>query len=109
MPHLRPKDVLCSLLVLAVGCLSSLGGEQARQGSDSSVSIPLFNGRDSAGWHLHGDAKKSFWKVGTAVIDPKDSTRLVVLPGGKELVNADRHGIDILQRNALAMRSLSSK
>ncbi len=52
--------------------------------------------KDLAGWKLKGDAAKSKWAVGSAAVDPADPSRLIVQPGGNELVNADKgHGVDI--------------
>ena len=54
-----------------------------------------FNGKDLSGWKVKGDPSKSNWTVGTASLDPNDSRKLKVAPGGKEMVNAGAHGLDI--------------
>lgn len=61
------------------------------------VSAP-FNGTDLGGWKLAGDAAKSKWSVGTAVISSADPKLLVVQKGGAEMVNAPAkfgEGVDI--------------
>jgi len=55
--------------------------------------IEPFNGKNLAGWKAKG--KKNFWKVGTAKLDPTNPKKLVVAPGGNDLVNAQDHGTDL--------------
>ena len=50
--------------------------------------IEVFNGKDLTGWKFKGDAAHSKWTVGTAALDPADPAKLVVTPGGNELINA---------------------
>ena len=38
--------------------------------------VPLFNGKDLAGWKLRGSEKRSKWAVGTASVDAKGGARL---------------------------------
>jgi hypothetical protein len=48
-----------------------------------------FNGRNLEGWKTRPEGNnRNYWTVGTARLDPKDPKRLVVEPGGQELINA---------------------
>ncbi|MBI1375716.1 MAG: DUF1080 domain-containing protein [Phycisphaera sp.] len=47
-----------------------------------------FNGKDLTGWTVKDTDKPHTWKVGEAKLDPADPRMLVVIPGGKQLVNA---------------------
>jgi hypothetical protein len=58
------------------------------------ASTKPFNGRDLAGWKFRGEAAKSKWKVGSAILDPKDAAK-IALGSGTELVNAEGHSVDI--------------
>ena len=57
--------------------------------------VEPFNGKDLTGWHTKGDPKRSHWTVGTASLDPTDPAKLRAVPGGKELINAGAHGLDL--------------
>ena len=54
-----------------------------------------FNGKNTDGWKLKGDEKKSKWKVGSASLDEKDPGK-IVLKDGSELVNTATGGVDII-------------
>jgi len=54
-----------------------------------------FNGRDFSGWKFKGGEAKSKWKVGKASLDPADPHKVVVVPEGNEMVNAEGHSCDI--------------
>lgn len=75
-------------LVAAAGCCVLLLAAEA----DKAASP--FNGKDTSGWKVKGDAAKSKWKVGKASVDPADPGKLVVA-AGSELVNIGGGGIDI--------------
>jgi len=49
--------------------------------------IQLFNGKDLNGWRFQEPVQNSQWTVGTAALDPADPRKLVVTPGGNELIN----------------------
>lgn len=69
-------------MVLAAAATSnfSLAAEESKW-------IELFNGKDLKGWRFQEPVKNSRWTVGTAALDPNDPRKLVVTPGGKELIN----------------------
>lgn len=57
-----------------------------------------FDGKDLVGWKMAGDAVKSKWSVGRAVVSSADPKLLVVEKGGMEMVNAPAkfgEGVDI--------------
>lgn len=54
-----------------------------------------FNGKNTEGWKLKGDEKKSKWKVGSASLDETDPGK-IVLKDGSELVNTATGGVDII-------------
>jgi Domain of Unknown Function (DUF1080) len=72
-----------TILLLALAALFS-----------SSQDSP-FNGQDLSGWKFKGGEAKNKWRVGKASLDPADPHKLVVSPGGNEMVNAEGHGTDI--------------
>lgn len=49
--------------------------------------IELFNGKDLTGWRFQEPFENSQWVVGTAALDPDNPRKLVVKPGGNELIN----------------------
>ena len=57
--------------------------------------VEPFNGQDLSGWHIKGKPSKSKWTVGTAKLDPADPSKIIVTPGGHELINAKAHSTDI--------------
>lgn len=64
--------------------------------AQDNVTIP-FNGKDLTGWKAKGDAKRSKWAVGAAVLDENNPTNLTFTPiaaDGKdgELVNVSGAG-----------------
>jgi hypothetical protein len=61
-----------------------------------------FNGKDLDGWEAR-DKKEEFnkWQVGKAEIDPADPRRIVVKPGGSDLVNvvtSHSQGADLVSK-----------
>ena len=60
-----------------------------------AVADSPFNGKNTDGWKLKGDANKSKWKVGSAGLDEKDAGK-IVLKDGSELVNTANGGVDII-------------
>ena len=83
---------LRSEITLAVMCLGLIG-TLVVNADDAGKTVEPFNGKDLTGWKFKGDAGKSKWQVGTASLDPADPTKLVVAPGGKELINVSKaHG-----------------
>jgi hypothetical protein len=56
--------------------------------ADPAGVIRPFNGKDLTGWTAKPGDGKSAWCVGTARLDPADPKKLVVAPGGNELINA---------------------
>ncbi|MGI6414343.1 MAG: 3-keto-disaccharide hydrolase [Thermoguttaceae bacterium] len=56
--------------------------------------IEPFNGKDLSGWRTAGGDPQTTLKVGTARLDPNDPARLVVEPGGSDLVNPTAHAKD---------------
>jgi hypothetical protein len=81
--------------ILLLICLGWAAAWHAAQAGDPAKTIRLFNGKDLTGWRIQGDPAKSQWKIGTAALDPADPTKLVVTPGGNELINAGAHGVNI--------------
>jgi len=79
--------------LIAATLLAAVPASAPAEGADAKVIRP-FNGRDLTGWKTKGK-KEGFWKVGTAKLDPTNPKNLVVEPGGKELVNAGAHGVDL--------------
>lgn len=72
--------------------------------AEQSEWIELFNGKDLKGWQFQKPTQNSRWTVGAAALDPQDARKLVVTPGGKELINpvepvkvisAQGRGVDI--------------
>jgi len=61
----------------------------------SALADSPFNGKNTDGWKLKGDEKKSKWKVGSASLDEKDPGK-IVLKDGSELVNTATGGVDII-------------
>jgi len=53
-----------------------------------------FNGKNLDGWKQKGPQAKSHLTVGTAKLDPKNSSNFVVSKGGHELINAKSGGLD---------------
>lgn len=87
------------IVTLAAGALSDLSFA-----ADVREWIELFNGKDLTGWRFQEPAQNSQWTVGTAALDPEDSRKLTVIPGGNELINpvapqevisAQGRGVDI--------------
>ena len=74
-------------LGFALLCGLVLSGGRALPAADA---IEAFNGKDLAGWKVRADAARgpSKWVVGTAQLKPGKPRELVVVPGGKELINA---------------------
>jgi len=60
-----------------------------------AVADSPFNGKNTDGWKIKGDEKKSKWKVGSASLDEKDASK-IVLTEGSELVNTANGGVDII-------------
>jgi hypothetical protein len=55
--------------------------------ADPAGTVRPFNGKDLTGWAPKPGDGKSVWCVGTAKVDPADPKKLVVTPGGNELIN----------------------
>lgn len=87
-----PLKTSLSIIFVTLTCLCAWHITRA---GEPSKTINLFNGKDFAGWRLQGDASRSYWKVGTASLDPKDPSKLIVTSGGNALINAGYHGIGI--------------
>lgn len=85
-------SVLAGLALVVLG-FPSAAGEKGK------FVIP-FNGKDLSGWKLRGDAKRSQWHVGVALVDPSDPAKMVLQPGTSsvipemQLVNV-KSGVDI--------------
>ncbi len=81
------------LVALVVFAIAMPAGAQ-----ETKTSMP-FNGKDLSGWKLKGDAAKSQWKVGRAVMDQANPSKLIASPaarepGAPELVNF-ASGVDV--------------
>ena len=68
-------------------------------GAQEAKPVMPFNGKDLSGWKLKGDSAKSQWKVGRAVMDEANPSKLIAAPlaresGAPELVNF-ASGVDI--------------
>jgi len=55
--------------------------------ADSPAPVQPFNGKDLTGWIFVGKPENNKWLVGTAEVDPENPRKLIVKPGGSELVN----------------------
>jgi len=75
-------------LTLAAAVLASATGVSFSQ--DKGKAVEPFNGKDLSGWRFKGDAKNSKWAVGKAEVDPADPRKLVVKPGGCEMIDLAR-------------------
>jgi hypothetical protein len=86
------RPFLASLVV--VGLLIS-----AAVAADSTKPITPFNGKNTEGWKLKGEAAKSKWKVGVARLDEKNNGQLTLSEASNdeqaELVNTAGGGVDI--------------
>ncbi len=78
----------------------TLAGLPIAAAAEPGKPIELFNGKDLTGWRFHAwpwgtpedvAASRSKWKIGTASFDPKHPKRLLVSPGGHDLVNVAAH------------------
>jgi hypothetical protein len=67
--------------------------------ADSTKPITPFNGKNTEGWKLKGEAAKSKWKVGVARLDEKNNGQLTLSEASNdeqaELVNTAGGGVDI--------------
>ena len=57
-----------------------------------------FNGKDLKGWVTKRRGSMGYWTVGTAALDKSDPRKFVVLPKGKELINARGGGVDLYSK-----------
>ena len=84
------KRALAALVVLAFAVPT---------GAQEAKSIMPFNGKDLTGWKLKGDAAKSQWKVGSAVMDEANPSKLIAAPLARNPVSAElvnfASGVDI--------------
>jgi hypothetical protein len=81
--------ISCALLA----ALAAVTAANGRATAADKVAQP-FNGRSLEGWKFKSPVERSKWKVGKAVVDPQNPSRLVVQPDGSELVNSDGGGVD---------------
>lgn len=86
------RDCLKSFACLIVASAVLALGLQA-MAADSCVKP--FNEKDTTGWKVRGKAEQSKWVVGAAKLKAAKPTELEVTPGGKELVNAVAHSLDL--------------
>ena len=93
---------VCTLVALAaVAALASTGaGISSARAADEQAggkTVVLFDGKSLDGWKLQGDAARSKWMIGRAVVSSDKPRELVVAPAaaGGELVNAKTGGVDI--------------
>jgi hypothetical protein len=64
------------LLLTAVGALTGA----ARLAAADPKPVEPFNGKNLAGWKLHGDAQKSHWAAAAVRLDPQNPKGLAVIP-----------------------------
>ena len=84
--------MLTAVVLGALGLLgASWAGEEAKAGAKP---IELFNGKDLTGWKLRGPEARNQWVAGTVKLDPANPAKVVVEPGGTELINKAK-GVDI--------------
>lgn len=76
-------------------CIVAAACGHAAKAAEAGKAVTPFNGKDLTGWQIKGDPSRSQWKVGTAKLDPADSSKIVFTPGGNELVNVAGHGVNI--------------
>lgn len=79
---------------LALALLVSLSIPAVSLAEGKAKGIQPFSGKDLSGWKFKGDAKRAQWFVGKAEVDPQNPGKLVVKPGGNEMINLG-HSIDI--------------
>ncbi len=90
------RTISMVLLIGALGFATALLLSGASQGADAKGEVGPFNGKDLEGWILKGEAKRSKWVVGQAVMDEKNPRQLQVDQAKTgELVNAQKGGVDI--------------
>ena len=85
------RILVCAMPLLLAGALLACASAAAIAADADEP----FNAKDLTGWKTKGPVAKSVWTVGTASLDPANPTKLVVKPGGKELINAKAHGLDL--------------
>lgn len=74
-------------LIRNLACAAFLAGALVSQARAAGVLQP-FNGKSLDGWKAKPEgSSKSLWTVGAAKPDPADPKKLVVTPGGSELIN----------------------
>jgi len=77
-------QALTVLLTLSMTSLSC--GTSSESGNKSSL-LQKTGPKQIKGWVIRGDINKSLWTMGKAALDPSDSTKLVVISDGNEMIN----------------------
>ncbi len=101
---IRRRFVFTPAIALTLALAAMTGCDLLLAAEEGGKWIELFNGKDLKGWRFQEPAGNSRWTVGTAALDPDDARKLVVIPGGNELINpvepqkvisAQGRGVDI--------------
>jgi len=101
---------------LEAAIVSLMLGMFASQTVADNKTVEPFNGKNLDGWKTQGPESQSKWKVGIAMVDPNDPTRLVIAPAGTgegnplEMVNAiprGDHGVDIFSKAKFGSATIS--
>jgi hypothetical protein len=89
----------CGAVLVILGLvIAAPGADQSNKGK----AVTPFNGKDLTGWKFKGSEAKSKWVVGTAVMDEKSPSKLLLVPsltpaptaGSAQLVNT-QSSVDI--------------
>ncbi len=81
------------IAILSLFIVSYSSGNSSKSGSTSpqlQKAVP----ESIKGWVVRGDPDKSLWTMGKAALDPSDSTKLVVISDGNEMINMGK-GVEI--------------
>lgn len=78
----RPLQRVTALLATGAVALFAIGASTAQAGDSTP-----FNGKSLEGWKAKAGGGKNLWTVGAAGLDAADPKKLIVNPGGHELIN----------------------
>lgn len=89
MKFIRTNTIIIITFLIILGfsyCRNQKSGSNSSKSGDKPGTIK--------GWVVRGDVSKSKWTTGKAALDPSDSTMLVKVSDGDELINLDK-GVEI--------------
>jgi hypothetical protein len=76
--------------------LAESGIVPATATATKSKAIRLFNGKDLTGWKTVNNGRANHWVVGAAEIDGNNPMRYQVKRNGKDMINSDTQGVDLI-------------